>query len=210
MDILSTLLNQQTRSISLIQSEGGQTGLLLPSVVISESHLDTLEITDHPIEAPTTEGYGSVADHAWRKPGSVTMKVGFGSSGSLLDLWDTTGVVSMPWQSPKQVYETLQGFQRARSLLEVNTGKRLYKNMLLKSLTVTTDKDTENVLSADLIFQEVLISRAIKTIVEDKSRMRDRQSTAAQRDTGNKSAVPTGNNALVSQIGSTRTERGFS
>lgn len=209
MDILSSLLGQQTRSISLIRSQEGQSSVLLPSVVISENHSDTLEITEHPIEVPTAQGYGTITDHAWRKPGTVTMQVGFGSSGSLLDLLDTTGVVSMPWQSPKEVYKTLRDLQSNRSLLSVNTGKRLYQNMLLKSLTVTTDKDTEYVLSATLIFQEVLLSQAMKTIVADKSRMRDGQNTTARLDTGTKSAIPTSNSALVTQVSSTRTDRGF-
>ena len=40
MDILSTLFQQQTRKI----------GMIVPSVVVSEKHTDTLEITEHPVE----------------------------------------------------------------------------------------------------------------------------------------------------------------
>jgi hypothetical protein len=40
MDILSTLFQQQSRRI----------GLIVPSVVISEKHDDSLEITEHPVE----------------------------------------------------------------------------------------------------------------------------------------------------------------
>jgi hypothetical protein len=40
MDILSTLFQQQSRRI----------GLIVPSVVVSEKHSDTLEITEHPVE----------------------------------------------------------------------------------------------------------------------------------------------------------------
>ena len=44
MDILSAIFRQQSRRI----------GLLIPSVVVSEKHSDALEITEHPVEKPTT------------------------------------------------------------------------------------------------------------------------------------------------------------
>jgi hypothetical protein len=40
MDILSTLLRLQSRKI----------GVIIPDVVVSEKHSDTLEITEHPVE----------------------------------------------------------------------------------------------------------------------------------------------------------------
>ncbi len=70
MDILSTLFSQRSRKI----------GLLVPDVVISEKHQDTLEITEHPVELGA-----EIADHAYKRPAEVTMEVGFSSSGSLLD-----------------------------------------------------------------------------------------------------------------------------
>ena len=51
MDILSTLFQQQSRRI----------GLIVPSVVISEKHNDTLEITEHPVEVGA-----AISDHAYR------------------------------------------------------------------------------------------------------------------------------------------------
>lgn len=50
MDILSTL-QQQTRKI----------GMIVPSVVVSEKHTDTLEITEHPVEVGA-----AIADHAYK------------------------------------------------------------------------------------------------------------------------------------------------
>lgn len=70
MDFLSTLFQQQTRKI----------GMIVPSVVVSEKHTDTLEITEHPVEVGA-----AVADHAYKKPSEVVMEVGFAGGGALLD-----------------------------------------------------------------------------------------------------------------------------
>ena len=69
MDILSTLFQQQSRRI----------GLIVPSVVISEKHDDSLEITEHPVEVGA-----AISDHAFRRPSEVVMQVGFAGGGSLL------------------------------------------------------------------------------------------------------------------------------
>ncbi len=62
MDILSTLFSQQSRKIDL----------LVPDVIISEKHQDTLEITEHPVEIGA-----EIADHAYKRPAELTMEVGF-------------------------------------------------------------------------------------------------------------------------------------
>jgi hypothetical protein len=41
---------------------------------------------------------------------------------------------------------------------DVVTGKRLYTNMLIRALEVTTDRTSENVLSAVLTLREVIIT----------------------------------------------------
>ena len=76
MDILSAIFRQQSRRI----------GILIPSVVVSEKHSDALEITEHPVEKPTTNSAsGFIADHAYKRPSEVTMECGFAGGGSLLD-----------------------------------------------------------------------------------------------------------------------------
>jgi hypothetical protein len=77
MDILSTLFQQQSRRI----------GLIIPSVVISEKHSDTLEITEHPVETGAP-----VSDHAYKRPSEVVMEVGFSGGGSILDFIDTSSL----------------------------------------------------------------------------------------------------------------------
>ncbi|HFR3118986.1 TPA: phage baseplate protein [Enterobacter roggenkampii] len=189
MDILSTLFQQQSRKI----------GIMVPSVVVSEKHSDTLEITEHPVEKPTSSGAGFVADHAYRRPSEVVMEVGFAGGGSLLDLLDTSNIGISLGMSPKEVYASFLEMQRNRELLDVITGKRQYSNMLLRTIEVTTDKTTENVLSAVLTLRELILTSTTTVQVADKTDMSQGVSTSATQNAGVKSPVPK-NESLLSQI----------
>jgi len=54
--------------------------------------------------------------------------------------------------------------QASRQVFDVVTGKRSYKNMLLERLTVTTERDTENILEVVARFKQVIIvqTQAVK------------------------------------------------
>ncbi|MCR6026757.1 hypothetical protein HLI26_07145 [Salmonella enterica subsp. enterica] len=188
MDILSTLFQQQSRKI----------GIMVPSVVVSEKHSDTLEITEHPVEKPTSSGAGFVADHAYRRPSEVVMEVGFAGGGSLLDLLDTSSIGISLGMSPKEVYASFLEMQRNRELLDVITGKRQYSNMLLRTIEVTTDKTTENVLSAVLTLRELILTSTHAVKVSDKSDMAQGVSTSATQNSGVKSPVPVNESILYS------------
>lgn len=190
MDILSTLFRLQTRSI----------GVMVPDVVISERHRDTLEITEHPVERPTQSGSGIVADHAFRKPSEVTMECGFAGAGSLLDVFDTRTLgfgTPLNSMSPKEVYKALLETQERRELLDVVTGKRTYNNMLISALEVTTDKTSEHVLKCTLTLREVILTATRKIQVAAKENMKFGVSTAAVQDMGTKSLKPVDNSSLL-------------
>lgn len=174
MDILSTLFSQQSRKI----------GLIIPDVVISEKHSDVLEITEHP-----TEDGAPVADHAYKRPSELTMEVGFSGGGSLLDLLDTSSIGLSLGLSPKETYQSLLDLQASRLPFDVVTGKRIYSNMLIRVIDVTTDRTSENVLMASLTLKEVIISQAQDVNVANKSDMKDGVSTSGTQSTGSKPAV---------------------
>ncbi|MFN1150086.1 phage baseplate protein [Serratia liquefaciens] len=187
MDILSTLLRLQTRSI----------GVMVPDVVISEKHSDTLEITEHPVEVGS-----AINDHAYKRPSEVTMECGFAGAGSLLDVFDTRNIgLSTPLNSmsPKEVYKTLLDVQARREPLDVVTGKRTYKNMLIRAIEVTTDKTSENVLNCTLTLREIILTSTTPITVADKADMAMGVHTAPVIDTGTKSLIPV-NESVVNQI----------
>ena len=188
MDILSTLFHQKSRRI----------GLIIPDVVISEKHSDTLEITEHPVEKPTSAGTGSVSDHAYRRPSEVTMEVGFAGGGSLLDFADTSALGLRLGLSPSETYAQILDIQRSRVPFDVVTGKRLYNNMLIRAIEVTTDRTSENVLMAVLTLREVIITQTQTITVADKADMKDGASTSAVINTGSKSPKPQNESLLSS------------
>ncbi|HDX8333058.1 TPA: hypothetical protein ROU58_005440, partial [Raoultella ornithinolytica CD1_MRS_4] len=177
MDILSTLFQQQSRKI----------GLIVPSVVISEKHNDTLEITEHPVEVGA-----AISDHAYRRPSEVVMQVGFAGGGSLLDFLDTTSFGLSAGLSPKETYQELLDLQNSRVPFDVVTGKRIYSNMLIRALEVTTDRTSENVLSAVLTLREVIITSTTTTQVAAKEDMKLGANTSAVQNSGVK--TPTAKN----------------
>lgn len=190
MDMLSVLFSQQRRRI----------GAKVPSVVISEKHSDALEITEHPVEIGAP-----VSDHAFKRPAEVTMELGFAGGGSLIDGIDTTKIFNVDTglslgTSPADVYKELLTLQESCVPFDVITGKRTYKNMLIRAIEVTTDKTSENVLMCVLTLREVIISETKKISAADKADMLMGVSTAPVQNTGTKTLVPVKNDSLLQEI----------
>ncbi|EBB2410611.1 hypothetical protein CJE35_22570 [Salmonella enterica] len=191
MDILSAIFRQQSRRI----------GILIPSVVVSEKHSNALEITEHPVERPTTNSAsGFITDHAYKRPSEVTMECGFAGGGALLDFIDTSSIGLSAGMSPKETYQQLLDLQSSRVPFDVVTGKRVYRNMLIKTLEVTTDKTSENVLNCILTLREIIMTQTKSISVADKSDMQDGVSTSAVQNTGMKSTTPPNESVLSSVV----------
>nr|DAL18049.1 MAG TPA_asm: hypothetical protein [Caudoviricetes sp.] len=191
MDVLSVLLHQRSRKI----------GIIIPDVVISEKHSDVLEITEHPVERPTSSGSGFVADHAYRRASELVMEVGFSGGGSLLDMIDTSAIGISVGAGPKEIYSQLLELQRKKEPFDVVTGKRIYTNMLIRVLDVTTDRTSENVLMASVTMREVITTQALTITGASKENMTEGANTSAVQDAGVKSAKQP-SQSLLSQAAS--------
>lgn len=118
---------------STFRSIGG----IVAQATIMERHYDQLTITDHP-----TEMGSKITDHAYKMPVEVDISIGWGG-GSLTPL-DT-------------IYKQILDLQSSAVPIVIVTGKRQYKNMLITSLSVVTDQDTENALKVDMQCREIII-----------------------------------------------------
>ncbi|WP_350306274.1 phage baseplate protein [Photorhabdus viridis] len=179
MDILSVMFSQQTRKI----------GVIVPSVVISETHTDTSNITDHPVQQGAT-----ISDHAYDTPSEVTMSLGFAGGGSLLDVADTTKVFDISTglslgTNPREVYQQLLALKSSYKPFDVATGKRLYNNMLIQNMSVTTDQTSENVLSVTLTLREVMIVETSPNKTAPAENMKHSEDTAPVVNVGTKVTV---------------------
>lgn len=150
-------------------------------VPFEEQHTDVLEITEHPIEQGAR-----IADHAFKYPAKVTIK--FGWSNSTVGGTSGSSHAGVEVGQVAEIYQKLLGLQAAREPFPVMTGKRLYENMLIKELSVQTDKETENVLMVTAVFQEILLVTTSSVLVESvpASAQADPEATQATSSTGNK------------------------
>lgn len=154
------------------------TGLeLVAQATVEEVHTDDLEITDHPIERGA-----AITDHAFKRPAEVVVRcvfsnspsepgglvgkaVGFAAAQGGSGLRTAIGAVTtaqslLGGKGAKQVAEIYGQFleaQAQRALFDVYTGKRAYKNMLLRTASMTTSKTTENALDLTLTWRQVLL-----------------------------------------------------
>lgn len=145
---------------SLLLSGRGRTIMgLFADVTVEEKHKDELKITEHP-----TEVGAPINDHAYKEAPEVSMKVGWSESAGKLN-----GLVGDSFVSGNTslniVYQTLLQLQESAVPLVISTGKRLYTNMLIKSLGCTTDLQTENVLMIDLTFKKINLVQTSETEV---------------------------------------------
>ncbi|MDH0030310.1 MULTISPECIES: phage baseplate protein [unclassified Acinetobacter] len=130
---------------------------LFADVTIEEQHSDELNITEHPVESGSP-----ISDHAYMSPPEVTIKLGWSeSAGKLNGLLGNSFIAGTP--SLIGIYEALQALQRNKIRLVVMTGKRLYTDMLIKSLKVTTDVESENALLVTMTLRKVFITTVQET-----------------------------------------------
>lgn len=107
------------------------------NVVMNESTNDTLTITKQPVQQGA-----SISDHAYKEPTVFSMTAHF--QDNLIT-------------SLSKIYQSLLDLQSSRVPFTVLTPKRIYKSMLMSSLSMTTDKTTENILSVSISMQEIII-----------------------------------------------------
>ncbi len=150
-------------------------------VTVEEVASDDLEITQHPVQQGA-----SIADHAYVKPATVTIKF----------------VMNADAMPLPELYEKLLKLQSSREPFDVITGKRQYKNMLLKSIAQTTDRQTEHVLSITAQLQEVRIVAVEVTSVPARHKHKAPGKTGATQNAGTKKPEPKRKSAIKALAGS--------
>lgn len=136
-------------------------------VVMEEQSVDTLEVTQHPVQ----EG-AAITDHAFKQPEELTMRVVFDDAQRPL----------------AETYARLRELQASREPFDVVTGKRIHRNMLMLSLSCTNDPDTESVLSLSITLQEVILVQVEVAVVPPRSRQAQPARTSGTQNAGTKAA----------------------
>lgn len=140
---MSEALNQQ--QVAIIRSMGG----LVFDAVFEETHEADLEVTDNPVETGVV-----VSDHAFMKP--LRVKISAGVSDTPL-----AAVADDPFASDagrsRRAFELLTELQKRAEPFDLQTGLKLYENMVCTSIRTSQDKDSSGALLFTAELREVII-----------------------------------------------------
>lgn len=184
---------------SLIFAKNRSIMCIFPDVTIEEQHTDELMITDHPVERGSP-----ISDHAYMKPVELQMEIGWSeSAGKLNSLLGDGFIGKLIGGTPSLVlvYEGLRLLQRRAEPLLVSTGKRFYTNMLIQSISVTTDKESENSLMVKIKLRQIIVTKTQETNllrIEDQATP---EVTASVQDAGTVQPQPVTNESTLNKIG---------
>lgn len=133
-------------ALAIIRSIGG----LVFDAVIEEQHDSSLEVTENPVETGVV-----VADHAYMKPQRVTITAGVSDT-------PLRALVRDPYLSGvsrhREAFRLMQELQARAEPFDVQTGLKLYTNMVCTSLRVQQSKDNANALMFQAELREVIIT----------------------------------------------------
>lgn len=162
MSFLSTPI-----SLIPIQPQRSVGGINL-NVIVSETTTDSLTVTKQPVQQGA-----SITDHAYQEPTVFSNTVYFN---------DNLG------QSLNTIYQNLLTLQSSRVPFDIVTPKRVYNNMLMTTLTNVTDKRSENCLSINMSFIQIIIV-SVSTVSVPRKNQKNPGSTGATQNAGKKSAL---------------------
>lgn len=171
-------------------------GGITADITIEEQERDELTITEHPVEQGAP-----IADHAYKRPSEVTIRAAWSATKHNLD-------------SVIGTYNTLLSWQAALNPFQLFTGKRVYNDMLISSIAVTTDQSTEYVLMATITCRQIIRVRThvVETQGVTSTENSASSETTSPTETGTKSTTehPTdkGSGAVVANKAGTYKETG--
>lgn len=162
-------------------------GGLVADVTVEEVHGDEMAITQHPVEKTA-----DITDHAYPLPVTLQVRIGYSPSGSGQGGGAPFGQIPgaqdpVPLQT---IYDQYLALQKGRELLEVQTGKRLYENMLIKTITLVTDRDSENALFLTINLQEIILVETQTVTVPQNNKQANPAKTGNTLNGGTKNAIP--------------------
>lgn len=211
------------RIYDIVHFDGSGQNDIIAQAVIEEQHQDEMEVTQHPVEtgAPIT-------DHAYVRPAHLKLVLMWSNSppvnaqltntlvgaatanssaanavvGAVLQAQAALSYTSTQQgaavDSVNDAYGKLLKLMQTRSLFSVITAKRLYRNMICKSLRAGTTWKTANVLHIEMDCQQVFLVNTSVTALPADLQAKP-QDTATYQSNGSKGLVPAPKGAGVLQ-----------
>ena len=151
-------------------------GPITALVTFEERGTDKTTITRHPVELGA-----SITDHAYQEPASVEIRAG--ATNSSADAGGDEGYVA-------GLYQQVLALQQSRQPFSIQTGKRLYPDMLIESLELTTDERTEAALALVIVCTQIILVQTQVVSVPPASQQAAPQKTGALANSGTKQLQP--------------------
>jgi hypothetical protein len=157
--------------VTILRSLGGLTF----DAVFREDHESALTVTDNPIETGVV-----VSDHAFMMPARVTINAGV--SDTPLRLLGSDAYAAAVRRS-QRAYDLLVQLQTTAEPFDVQTGLRLYRNMVVLTLRAGQDAASAGVLDFTATLRELIIVNTQAVTYPARSGKTGRQA-GAKKDNG--------------------------
>lgn len=161
---------------------------------LEEDYEDTLQVTDHPVEANA-----DITDHSYNKPSQVYLRCGWSNSvPGILGGSIRVGAVSVFANGGGEtvsdyvsgVYSQLRALKESRQPFTIQTSLRQYTNMLITSLRVTRDEKTSAALMVTAACREVILVDTQQSALPPMENQATPASTADVTDNGSQLLSP--------------------
>lgn len=167
----------------------GKIGDVTIQATLEEIASDSLVLTEHPIE------YGAaITDHAYKRPAEVTLTCAW--SNTAADIFSVASVAALTGSNvlgsnySSAVYSQLLALQENRTPFSIVTTKRMYENMQIVDLQVTTDNRTSSILNIQVRCRQLLLVYTQATTLPSRTSQANPASTADTQSTGVKQLIP--------------------
>ena len=186
--MLASQLTQQPLGLATAMFRNARMiGTIIPDVVVEETGTDDVVVTQHPVANNTP-----ISDHKYKNPCTLTMRVGWsespaimgGGAGTVLGNISSTANSFTTNQRTKAIYQQMQDLQNSPNPFQVTTGKRVYDNMVITSIAVTTEQHTEFTLLMTVTMQQIVIVTPQTVVAPPQSAQSNPAATGGTTDNG--------------------------
>lgn len=158
-------------------------GPITALMTIDERGTDKLTITKHPVAIGA-----SITDHSYLEPAELQLRM-MATNSAVENNINGQGTEDYC----KNLYEKLRTLQASRVTFPIQTGKRLYQDMLIETLSLTTDEKSEHALMLQIGCKQIIkvyTSVVQAPVSSDPTVQTDPQQTAPPVAAGTKQATP--------------------
>jgi len=188
--VLTQLAGVGLSSANLVQITPQSTiGGIAVQAVLEETHVDRLEVTEHPVESGTP-----ISDHSFLKPTEVMLRCGWSNAspealtGAVTSLFSGGGLSASDYVL--SIYSQLLALQKSRQPFTITTTARTYDNMMMPALYVTRDEKTAQALMVTATCREVILATTQSTSLPPQTSQTNPAATAETQNVGVATVVP--------------------